>query len=189
MNERYNTIIIMGKQCTGKTTLQNIISNLYHKYHKVITYTTRPIRDNEINHFNYHFVSPEEFAEKNLLEFTIFPNGWAYGTALEEFRKDKINILIANPSNIMDFIYDKNINVLMVCILKINLFTKIKRWFIRKNKTETLRRAYCDMIDFSSLMHILKKKKIPYIKRKNNNVSQMVKTIEKINKRTKIYNI
>ena len=57
-------IFIAGKTCSGKT---RIVSELCKKfgYKKIVTYTTRPIRDKEVDGVDYHFISEEEFEKKD----------------------------------------------------------------------------------------------------------------------------
>lgn len=56
-------IFIAGKTCSGKT---RIVSELCKKfgYKKIVTYTTRPIRNKEVDGIDYHFISEEEFEKK-----------------------------------------------------------------------------------------------------------------------------
>lgn len=58
--------VLMGKSATGKDTIyKKILSNGNKKLHEVITYTTRPIRENETEGVEYHFTD-ENFYEKCL---------------------------------------------------------------------------------------------------------------------------
>lgn len=57
MNKCY---VFIGPSGSGKTTLAHAI---FSPQQKIITYTTRPPRKNEKNHFDYHFVSQETFEE------------------------------------------------------------------------------------------------------------------------------
>lgn len=78
--------IISAPTGAGKTTLANaVIKKLAPNIvlHKVITYTTRPPRQREINGVDYYFVSPEQFTEKKaagyFLETNFYNNNW-YGS-------------------------------------------------------------------------------------------------------------
>jgi guanylate kinase len=57
-------VAIMGKSGCGKSTLEHLLSNI--GYSRIISYTTRGMRDGEENHREYHFVTDEQF--KNLQE-------------------------------------------------------------------------------------------------------------------------
>ena len=85
---KINIIAICGKAGAGKDTLlQKVIRSgrTSSFIHEIVSCTTRPPREGEVNGVNYHFMTNEEFAEKilnkEMLEATIF-NDWCYGTAL-----------------------------------------------------------------------------------------------------------
>lgn len=55
--------IIMGRTCSGKSTIVKELKK--YGFHLILTTTTRPKREKEIQNVDYHFVSEEEFLEKN----------------------------------------------------------------------------------------------------------------------------
>lgn len=55
-------IIFVGASASGKTELAKLLFNTYG-YLKIITTTTRPMRTNERQGIDYHFLSKEEFLE------------------------------------------------------------------------------------------------------------------------------
>ena len=54
--------IITGKSGAGKSTIVKELEK--YGFHPVLTTTTRPKREKEIQNVDYHFVSEEEFLEK-----------------------------------------------------------------------------------------------------------------------------
>lgn len=92
-------IALMGKAGAGKDTLLNKICDKHPNYHKIISCTTRPMRENEKNGQDYYFLSHEDFVQKvlngDMLEVTGF-NGWHYGT-MKSGLAEGINIGIFNP--------------------------------------------------------------------------------------------
>ena len=96
-------IVLIGESASGKTTLANNFINKYPEYHKIITYTTRPKRENEVDGVDYHFVSDEKFDElvKNnfFVEHAKYRD-WSYGTAKEDCLKDKKAIVVLTPSGL-----------------------------------------------------------------------------------------
>ena len=93
MSNKYSVIAIIGKSGSGKDTLLNkFFENFSRKnvLHKIISYTTRPPRENEVDGKDYFFVSKEEFAEKvldfEMLEAAEFRD-WHYGTGLKSLDK------------------------------------------------------------------------------------------------------
>ena len=118
-------IVLMGKSCSGKDTIaKELIKN--NNFKKIITYTTRPIRDGEKQDETYHFVSEEEFIDK--LEDGFFfehksynsVHGiWYYGTSKESIKQaeestDKY-VIILTPSGVKEF-KEANINCNVVYI-------------------------------------------------------------------------
>ncbi|MGN1227024.1 MAG: guanylate kinase [Christensenellales bacterium] len=57
-------IILSGSSGAGKNTVINELFKNDKRLKKFVTYTTRQKRDGEVNHINYHFVTKEEFEEK-----------------------------------------------------------------------------------------------------------------------------
>ena len=55
--------VLMGKSATGKDTIyKKIIERAELHLQEVVTYTTRPIRKNETEGVEYHFVDKEFLA-------------------------------------------------------------------------------------------------------------------------------
>ena len=63
--------VIMGKSATGKDTLyKELLKSSNVKVKPIVLYTTRPIRENESEGVEYHFVSAtqyEKFKEDGLV--------------------------------------------------------------------------------------------------------------------------
>ena len=91
-------IVIVGESASGKSTLQSVLTKKYN-LKRVITYTTRPPRENEINGVDYNFISKEEFESKInegfFAEYTMY-RGWYYGTAIDCCGKDD-TVAVLNP--------------------------------------------------------------------------------------------
>lgn len=100
----YNIIALMGKAGAGKDALMKTCLAQHPRWHEIISYTTRPPREGEIDGVNYHFVTEEEFKEKiknhEMLEHTCF-NNWFYGTSEDSLDKNCLNIGVFNPSGII----------------------------------------------------------------------------------------
>lgn len=167
---KYKLIALFGKSGSGKDTIQNkIVFSLPNEIHKIVPYTTRPKRENEIDHKDYHFVTAEIFdtmiANDFLLEKTCF-NNWYYGTSIKSLNENKINIGVFNPQaiqNIFDNLY-KN----QIIILPIQIYTNNKIRLIRSlnreenpNCLEICRRFLADEKDFENI-------NFPYIAYNNN---------------------
>lgn len=127
--------LIVGDSGSGKTTIANLL-NEKENFHKLITYTTRPIRPGEINGLDYFFCSKEDFILKNekgfFLGVTYYSNNY-YGipkNELEKYVSSHKNILIIVDLNGVVEIKKKFKN--SICIyLKTSDKDKAKRMKLR----------------------------------------------------------
>lgn len=102
-------IIMVGASASGKTEIAKLLISNYH-FTKMITYTTREKRTNEINHVDYHFISLTEFESKKekgeFLETSSYNNN-LYGTAFKDAEDDRV--LIVEPEG-ANHIFDRNLS-------------------------------------------------------------------------------
>ena len=94
--------VLLGESASGKTTLLNMLISKNPKYHKVVAYTTRPMRESEVDGADYHFITQSKFDELDkdgfFLECSTY-RGWSYGTAVEDC-KSADNIMILTPKGL-----------------------------------------------------------------------------------------
>lgn len=113
-------ILLCGKSGTGKDYLLNeLLKDKVNNFGKLITYTTRPPREGEIDGVNYHFLSKEEFINKKnkneFYEFNILEsNNHYYGTSISSIdnaiNEDQPKVIIIEPegaNRILDGYYDQ----------------------------------------------------------------------------------
>ena len=83
-------IILSGPSGVGKDTILQRMQERELPFHFVVTATTRPIRNNEVNGKDYFFVSHDEFAQMieqdELLEYAIVYNDYK-GIPKQQVRK------------------------------------------------------------------------------------------------------
>lgn len=146
-----NLIAIIGQAGSGKDSIYRRIVHQY-KYHPVIGYTTRPIREGEVDGRDYHFVSVEEFDELDLITEKSF-NGWYYGISKESFSETEINIGVFNPSQIMDLLERNDIDMEIYEIVASDKARLIRQLTREENPDvkEILRRFGTDAHDFEYL--------------------------------------
>lgn len=107
-------ILLVGKTCSGKTTIAKELKKMGFK--EAISYTTRPPRKGEVDGVTYHFITKEEFLEKEeqgfFAETTSYnvANGetWYYGSAVKDLTDDKI--IIVNPHGLQQIRKMKTLN-------------------------------------------------------------------------------
>jgi guanylate kinase len=77
-------LILAGPAGSGKSTLCDRLAEAGRGFSRVVTTTTRPPRDGEVNGIHYHFFSPEEFdarlAAGEFLEWAWVHGKRRYGT-------------------------------------------------------------------------------------------------------------
>jgi guanylate kinase len=112
-------IAICGKSAAGKDTmLKYMLDQAGDKANEIVSYTTRPPREGEIDGKNYHFVSDYVFTIKEMkhemLEVASYRE-WRYGTAIDSLVDDKINIGVFNRKGIESLkLHDDEIDLFIV---------------------------------------------------------------------------
>ena len=168
-------VAICGKAGAGKDTfLHYLMKESGGRYHEIVSCTTRPPRENEVEGVNYHFLTNDDFARKvlsgDMLEATIF-NDWCYGTAYSNLDPDKINIGVFNPSGINILLEDDRIDLLIFYIVasdKQRLLRQLNREE-HPDVNEIIRRFQADEKDFldvdyhKAIKQILGKLDLPII--------------------------
>lgn len=73
--------VLTGNTGTGKTTVANYLHEFY-EMPKVVTHTTRPPRDGEMDQVDYYFENRDSFAQNHYLENVTY-SGYQYGSSWE----------------------------------------------------------------------------------------------------------
>lgn len=149
---KYKIIAICGKSASGKDTLlQRVITN--PGLHEIVSCTTRPPREGEVDGKNYFFLTLEEFAHKDcmgeMLEVTKFRE-WFYGTSLDGISQDAINVGVFNPAGIYSLMNNEAVDLFVVQVQasdKTRLMRSLKRE-IKPDVDEIVRRYLTDKEDF-----------------------------------------
>lgn len=88
-------IVLVGPSASGKSSIAKYIAD-HSDYEQIVTYTTRPMREGEIDGVDYHFVSINDFIEKIHNDFFMEVakyNNWWYGSAKSDYTSNKITVL------------------------------------------------------------------------------------------------
>lgn len=153
----YKIIALIGEAGSGKDTImQHILIKYPFAFNEIISCTTRPMREGEVEGVNYFYLTPEEFARKvsngKMLETTRF-NDWFYGTSYDSLRLDCPNIGVFNPDGIraMSEMSDINVTIFKItCSDKVRLLRQLNREE-NPNIDEIIRRYKTDKEDFYNL--------------------------------------
>ena len=156
-------LVLCGKSAAGKNFLLNELINQGMK--RVITYTTRPMRDNEKDGVDYYYVSEhlfEKLKNDNFFAETAeyhVANGdtWKYGSAINDYKNSNNSVIILNPDGIKQ-IKKKNIPI-CAFYLDASKNTRLHRLSQRgDDPDEVNRRLETDDNDFKDI-----KKYVQYI--------------------------
>lgn len=148
------SIILSGKTCAGKDTILKELVKL--GIEPIISYTTRDIRDNEIDGIQYHFITDKEFSEKEkqgyFIETTQYNtvNGIKkYGSSKEDFLTNSLyKAAILNPDGVRVIKSIREIDPIVFYIECAD--STIKERLIKRgdNLEEAKRRLQADEKDF-----------------------------------------
>lgn len=143
-------IVLVGASCAGKTSIERELEK--QGYERIISYTSRPIRKNETNHVDYHFITKEEFEQKLSEGFFVVHsnyNGWNYGIAGEDCKDDAL--CVVETSGMRQLKANKSLNVKSFCI-EVDERTRVIRMMKRgDNIMESFRRIISDQGMFSGI--------------------------------------
>lgn len=157
---KYKIIALFGEAGAGKDYIQkSIMKTDWGKshLHEIISCTTRPPRQGEIDGVHYHFIpTAAEFLNgenmRKWIEMTLFRDWW-YGTSIDHLVKDKINIGVFNIEGIKQILQDEKIDCLpirIICYDKIRLLRQLNRES-SPDCMEIARRFLADSKDFSNI--------------------------------------
>ena len=154
---------IIGKSGTGKDTLyKKIISQKDNKLISIVSYTTRPKRQDETEGVNYHFVTNQQMLELEkddlILEkrdYNTVNGVWSYFTVKFELIPDMDYIIITTLDSVLKLIEHYGEDTIRVIYLHLDdkerLLRCINRESLQKkpNFSEVCRRYLADEEDFA----------------------------------------
>ena len=120
-------VILVGESGSGKSSIEKYLVENYG-FKKTISYTTRPMRDGEVDGIDYHFISVEQFnklKEQDFFAEDAIYRGWYYGTAKEDCTNDKVAVL--TPHGLKQISKTKDIDVISfyICVPRRDRLIKI----------------------------------------------------------------
>jgi len=146
-------IIIVGKTAVGKTSLKNVLR--IFGFESEVSYTTRPIRFDEINGIDYHFVDINEMnrliSESKMCQYQKFNHNY-YGTALSEWESKRLFIM--TPQGMMSMFLSEYANLANTFIIHLHLSVEetIERLKHREmTDAEAKIRMVADDVEFSNI--------------------------------------
>ena len=106
-------IVLMGKSCCGKDCVRRELERW--GYNNIVSYTSRPIRENEVDGIDYNFVNRGQFEKmimtEQMIEYrtynTLFngnPDTWYYGLRKEKLDFSNKHVVILDLDGVENFI-------------------------------------------------------------------------------------
>ena len=180
-----NILILTGKSTSGKDSISDELIKLGYK--RLVTYSTRDKRKNEIDGITYNFISISDFLERLskdfFLEFRYYntENGICfYGSSKDSYKKaDDKTFCILTPSGLRK-LKENNIPY-TAFLIDISDEEILRRQILRHDEpTEAERRFQADKIDFEHCEEL-----IDYtINNENRDVSDVAREIDRMYKQS-----
>lgn len=143
-------LVLLGGSGSGKSTIEKEFVER-NGMEKLVVYTTRPIREGEVDGTDYHFVDDNKFmkmvCDKAFVSTTKY-NNWHYGIAKKDCTDNKIAVI--TPADLRQLSKHKELNIFSVYIevpLRERLIRVLKRG---DDVVETFRRCISDEGQFDS---------------------------------------
>lgn len=141
-------IVIMGCSASGKSCIEKKLNE--KGFDRITSYTSRPIRKNETDHIDYHFISDEDFKtklEKGFFAESTNYNSWLYGIAKEDCKDNAIAVV--EFFGFLELQRNKDLNIISFFI-DVEERERVIRMMKRgDNVMESFRRIISDQGSFS----------------------------------------
>ena len=128
-------IVLLGASSSGKSTIENILSQNFG-YEKIVSYTTRLQRLGETNGKDYHFITNEQFQDslrKGLFaEYDEYSQERFYGTLKSDYKKGN-KVVVLTPNGLRQLKKNCHDDDIYSVFVDANLGTRIKRYIDRCN--------------------------------------------------------
>lgn len=150
-------VAVYGEAGSGKDYLVREAMDTEDIINTITSYTTRPMRDYEVEGYPYHFVSENTFRsfveEDKMIEYGNFRD-WLYGTPEFELKDDKVNLGVFNINGVRQLMKRDDLEVLPVYVYA-TAKTRLIRQLNREQSPdveEIIRRYSSDKEDFDLLI-------------------------------------
>lgn len=126
-------IVLLGASGTGKSTIEKELAN-HHNYEKIISYTTRTMRDCEENGKDYFFTNLETFIDmknSNLFaEYDEYSQHRLYGTLKSDYLSGN-KVVVLTPNGLRKIKKSLDPDQYFTVLVESPLGTRVKRYINR----------------------------------------------------------
>jgi len=130
-------LIMVGASASGKTEIAKELIRTYG-FKKMVTTTTRPKREGEVDGVDYHFLDEQSFLLKknnnDFLEVTFY-NGNYYGTDIHSIGENKVLIVDPKGANVL---FQKLQAQAVIFLIETTKKIRQERMLIRGDAIETI---------------------------------------------------
>ena len=155
-------VILTGMSAVGKDSVRRVLESDPFGYKNIVSYTSRPMRENEIDLVDYQFVSKEKFNElidnNEMIEYRNYETNWCgrgetwfYGIRkfnLDENKDYVVVIDLTGAESIINYFGEEN-----CVVVYLDAPDKVREVRARErgsfDQTEWNRRLLADYKDFS----------------------------------------
>lgn len=130
-------LVLVGKSGTGKTTIEEKLIQ-EHGFKRAISHTTRPKRENDIDGYNYFFVSKEEMErlrQEGKLAERIEYLGEVYALVKEQCKNDRV--VVVAPEGLRQLKEKEDLDIFSV-YLTVSEDIRYSRMLVRGDSVENV---------------------------------------------------
>lgn len=187
--KRNKIVVLIGESSSGKDSILNELVKRFG-FHKAVSYTTRPMRDGEVDGKDYHFLNSNKqfnhlLNSGQMFEKTEYHTNeglWLYGLGMDSFSDKCTNITIVNPHGLTqlmdnDKIRDRLVPFYITAPFEERFFRYLNRDSMsQSHKIELVDRFIRDSEDFDGVCDKFGLK--PYNNSNDTNINDIVNEIE-----------
>lgn len=127
-------IVLLGASGTGKSTIENELAT-HHGYKKIISYTTRTMRNGEVNGRDYYFTDNITFAgmvnSGLMAEYDEYSQNRLYGTLLSDYQGTEDRVVVLTPNGLRQLQKNCQNEHIISVLVNSSLGTRVKRYIDR----------------------------------------------------------
>lgn len=146
-------ICLIGGCGVGKNYVLNEVCKNFN-VHTMVSHTTRPKREGEIEGKDYHYIDKDKFIDMFInnefietRKYDVVGDVWSYGVAVSEIATGENNILIVDANGylkIKEYCCDNDIECISI-YLKASVKARIERYMKRNTHNQTNDEFYYEM--------------------------------------------
>ena len=111
-------LCILGLSGSGKTSIESYLTEM-KEFRKVVSCATRPMREGEVDEYDYHFISEEQFdIEYNDGQYVEIGGkyGGRYAVRYNEILPNGINILVTAKDGLDELFYSELYDIIAIWV-------------------------------------------------------------------------